>query len=212
MTRRSAPAGGASSKPHHDDRLSGNGTSVLRPAAGRTTYNDAGRAYRSTVHRAMAVGLTPLELRVLLVVLELTASYSKMIDSTSARQIAARVYDTTPELLKGSQRQRVQEALRSLETKSIIGYETSRGRYSVPNVWIHWRLVNVTPPDDVDEYGFNDTQWDDVGAPDAVQCHPAAASMSPAGGVNVTPARDNTEKYYREELPRADRATARCAS
>lgn len=67
-----------------------------------------------------------LEWRVLAAVTELTASWSKLEDRTSARQIGALVYDVPAVDLTGYQRDRVGAALRRLRDSEIVTYRASR--------------------------------------------------------------------------------------
>jgi hypothetical protein len=88
----------------------------------RDTYADVGAALRRTVRQAVEVGCTRKELRALLGVFELTASYSRLEDRLYVQQLAD-VADLHIVDARAS--------LRSLRDKGVIVFEGKRGARSL---------------------------------------------------------------------------------
>jgi hypothetical protein len=93
----------------------------------RNSYAEVGTAMRAAVARARRADLSALEWNTFVAVLELTASWSKLADDTSTRQLAAMVYDVDRETLGRGQRDRVGAAVRSLTAKGVISTRRGRG-------------------------------------------------------------------------------------
>lgn len=126
----------------------------------RVPYRTAGAAQRQATAHALRSGITTLQWRVLAVVFDLTTSYSKLEDRTSARQIAARVYGVDAEKVMGSERKRVSYALKRLADLGIIVYGAPRGgRYAGFIVGIP-ADANVSHTEDVGASGDSPTSHD----------------------------------------------------
>jgi hypothetical protein len=93
----------------------------------RNSYAEVGTAMRAAVARARRADLSALEWNTFVAVLELTASWSKLADDTSTRQLAAMVYDVDRETLGRGQRDRVGAAVCSLSAKGVISTRRGRG-------------------------------------------------------------------------------------
>jgi hypothetical protein len=93
----------------------------------RNSYAEVGTAMRAAVARARRADLSALEWNTFTAVLELTASWSKLADDTSTRQLTAMVYDVDRETLGRGQRDRVGAAVRSLTAKGVISTRRGRG-------------------------------------------------------------------------------------
>jgi hypothetical protein len=96
----------------------------------RRLYAEVGAAHRAVIARAASLGkhMGELDWRVLPAVLVLTASWSKLDDETSTRQLAAVAYGVAYEWVADSQRQRVAKTLRKLARLGVIGYQRGKGR------------------------------------------------------------------------------------
>jgi hypothetical protein len=148
----------------------------------RVAYAEAGAALRAARARAAAVGLTVLEWQVFAAVAELTTSWSKTTDTTSARQIAAMVYGLDATEVNGGQRRRVRSALEALNTKGVIVLVGARGgRHAGVTVSLPpntFSREHVFSPGDVDER----------------QRVPATSPTCSGDASNVFPPAGNTEK------------------
>lgn len=87
----------------------------------RVAYLEAGAAMRQALERAvvMAEYLKPRDWRVLLAVINLTASYSKISDETSVGQVSE---------LSGVSESRAAESLRRLDAAGVIVWKPTRTR------------------------------------------------------------------------------------
>jgi hypothetical protein len=93
--------------------------------AGRDQYAEVGRALRAALHRASSRRLSGLEHRTLLAVIALTASWSRVGDETSTRQVAALLFGVERAEVLGWQRRDATRGLTGLRDKGVIGYESS---------------------------------------------------------------------------------------
>jgi hypothetical protein len=162
----------------------------------RVTYAEAGAAMRAARARAAVVGLTVLEWQVFAVVAELTASWSKTTDKTSARRIAAMVYGIEVDQVDGGQRRRVRTALEALDHKGVITFAGARGGW---NAGVIIGLPNVLSPEHV-VVGATCPGEDTL---DGATCSDGNPQRAPAGTLNVLPPAGNTEKGVREVSPSA---------
>lgn len=97
----------------------------------RVPFPVAGRAMRQARARAVAARASLLEQAVLAVVIELTGSWSRLVESrTSVRQIGALAYGVDVDDLTGHQRDRIAACLRHLRELGVITYESKRGRFA----------------------------------------------------------------------------------
>lgn len=83
----------------------------------RVNYSDAGRVLRHTLSRAHALKLPVRELRVLNAVLMLTASYSKLTDTTTTREVAELAHGRP---VLGWERKKVWESLGRLDALGLV--------------------------------------------------------------------------------------------
>jgi hypothetical protein len=160
---------------------------------------------REAIARANAAKVSLFERRVLEAVLWLTASYSRVSDDTSVRQIASIVYGVARDDVNRRQRDRVGEVLERLHKAGVITYEPGRGRYSRCRVG----LPQCTP----DSRGIGESGQDPesvTGDTSSRSMHPdsgrsmhpnSGASMPPTGG--ATPRSTTEKKNYREENARS---------
>jgi hypothetical protein len=121
----------------------------------RVSYKVAGQAYRDTIRRANAIR-PPLGARVRAVldaVLVLTTSYSKLVDSTTTRQIAEIAYSRDE--VDGRDRERVRALLNQLAALDLIQITpTGRGRSARVVV----SVKSTTPPTERGVYGAAESQ------------------------------------------------------
>ena len=96
----------------------------------RNSYAEVGRAMRAAVARAHATGLSERDLRVFDAVLVVTASWSRLSDETSTRQIAALAYSVPYDDVHDEQRRRAGKSLRKLARLGIIEYVPGRGHWA----------------------------------------------------------------------------------
>jgi hypothetical protein len=90
----------------------------------RASYAEAGAAMRQAIDRALAASLGPRQWAVVAVVLELTASYSKLSDDLYLAEIAARVFRTDEPTTW--QVKRISADLKDLAAAGIIEREPPR--------------------------------------------------------------------------------------
>lgn len=153
----------------------------------RVPYVVAAVSARQARARAVAVGISPLEWRVLAVVFELTATYSKLVDRVSARQVGALVYGKASEEVTESQRKRISAALASLGRAEVITYETAKGgQFAMPVIGLP---RNVSGVEDVGMPNVSATE--DVGAANVSRGKSQRPSRTTR---NVPPAQGTTEK------------------
>jgi hypothetical protein len=151
--------------------------------AGRVKYKVAGAAMRQALARATQAKVSPFSRSVLDAVLVLLVSYSKISDTTTVRQIARLVYGRDE--LHGRERERVSQALRSLEALGIVQVVRGGvGRYA--------RLIVSLPMDTTDVADDDDSMAtssvaDESRADDSMATvggfngHSSGASMATAG-------------------------------
>jgi hypothetical protein len=113
------------------------GTPGVSERRGRDSYAEVGTAMRAAVAKAHAADLGERDLRVFEAVLILTASWSKLSDKTSTRQVAALAYAVPHEDVHAQQRRRAGKSLRKLARLGVIGYAPGRG---------HWARCTVSLP------------------------------------------------------------------
>jgi hypothetical protein len=90
---------------------------------------------RAAIDAAIACNAGALELRVLLAVIDLVASWSRRWDWIGTRRLAARVYGVDYDKVSGWQRRNVVTALRELDAMGALVYESGGvGRASRPRI------------------------------------------------------------------------------
>lgn len=99
------------------------------PKSGRVMYREAGEAQRAAVERAMKVAdkLKSRDWRVLVAVLNVTSSWSRLTDTVTLEQLADTVGLTKP---------RVSESLNRLAREGVIGWQSNRSPQGLSKVWL----------------------------------------------------------------------------
>jgi hypothetical protein len=154
MTRRSALSGAFAASP--PSSANGNGTSAVDFTGGfRVPYKTAGAVFRDVLGRANALRppLGARERSVLDAVLELTTSYSKLVDSTTARRIAEIAYGVDE--VDGRDRERVREILNRLDARGLIQI-TPCGRGRSARIIVS--VSSTTPHMGMGDYDEGETQ------------------------------------------------------
>jgi hypothetical protein len=105
---------------------------------------ETSEAIRASLRAALDAGVGALELRVLLAVFDLVASYSRWWDWIGTRQVAEIVYRVNGAEPNGWQRRNVAGALRRLRDVGALDYEAGIGRGARPRVTLQRGVV--TPP------------------------------------------------------------------
>lgn len=142
----------------------------------RAPYPVAGAAMRDVLRRANRARppLGARERAVLEAVLMLTASYSKLVDTTTTREIAAVAYGMSPEEISGHHRKRTREILDRLATRGLIEM-TPHGRGRSARVVVS--ILNEMTP-----------LVGDIDDGDEAPMTPAGARNDPCGNHETTPA------------------------
>jgi hypothetical protein len=201
MTRRSPLFSGASAVTA--TATDGQGTTGFVPGRAATQknsvpYRDVAASLIALQHRAARVGLTELESKTLLAIVSLTVPWSKLVDRTSARQVAGLVYGCDPDDLTGAQRSRIGDAMRNLDAKRLVRCRTGRGRYAMTLVQIpliRWGS-NDPPAHAIDVHVADASRTTDD------QWPPATDSTTPSNELNDPPQRDTTERFTENPSPR----------
>jgi len=97
------------------------------PSTPRDSYAAVGQAMRQSIERAARAKLGARDHRVHAAVLALTASWSKLADETSLKQIASIAFAIEPDDVEGWHRTKVAVSLKRLSELGIVAYAAGRG-------------------------------------------------------------------------------------
>jgi hypothetical protein len=124
------------------------GSAAERTRRSRDASSVVGPATREAIDTALgayaAGAIGSLELRVLLVIVQLLTSWSRTADRVGTRQIAATVYQRDETLTTGWQRRNIARALRQLHVVGALDYAPGIGAGSRPCIQLG-RGVEPTP-------------------------------------------------------------------
>jgi hypothetical protein len=144
----------------------------------RVKYRVAGLAMRETLARANALKprLGVRDRAVLEAVLVVTVSYSKLCDSTTARELACIAYGVPASEIDGRDRERVRESLNKLSALGLVDVTpTGKGRGARVVVSVH--APRETPLAVVGDYEV-----------DEEETPPAVGKNTPHGATETPPA------------------------
>lgn len=136
----------------------------------------------------MRADLGPLELKVVLAIVNLVSSYSRLTDDIGAKQLAAIVYGIPPQEVTGGQRERVSRALASLHARGVLIAEPGRGRNARTRITLETRSYDATNPN---------PKHVPAATRKTAKHVPAATETRSCGELNAFPPRGTSEESLR---------------